>query len=609
MVPSLFIGKSWKRPGLREEGRGKTMVQGRKYQISHPLPAAPGTEGGNGYCCCCCCCCFFLAIGAPRDRAGDHRVLRQKPPHHTRIEVPLRLVAQLHDRPFQSELPSSSSSSPSPSPCSPSSSKPRDKWFNLALRECPAALENFDLWRQSNLEPLVIDIVLIRRASSPETPDRRVNWSGEGARIVERWVVQYESRGSIGRRRSRLEIRNLCEEMCKRSIVLLRSLYLFIRLLPAYKLFRELNSSGRIRPLGLSHRISSFVEPFTRAEDAEMKHFGFVPIGTPCGRLSLTVSYLPNLEIVGSEPSTPLSPQFIMDYVGSPNTDPLKRFQSLPSAMRRHSWSDNHGNLPSPSPSPTYSDSRALRALMRCESAPVSIPANRIGALPPSPSLKSTNLGAEKKVQIKEELLKLGEPHTGMTLQKVLSFGRDDIGYLSGLKIPSCTSPRIPSRSSSRLSLFDEFDDSEIVYLFAEDDEDLTGACNRVEVPDVKLQEGESAESGGSLVVRRSPDALVGALVNMLKTAPPLRQDLSESLNPSVLVCEEAHTQRAQNTSIETEVGTNKFENPNPNSSSGIASSSSSSSIYKSRTAADALEELRVYKELKELLLNKGEER
>ncbi|OAY82372.1 Autophagy-related protein 13 [Ananas comosus] len=544
---------------------------------------------------------------------------------------------------------SSSSSSQSPSPCSPSSSKPRDRWFNLALRECPAALENFDLWRQSNLEPLVIDIVLIRRASSPETPDRRVNWSGEGARIVERWVVQYESHGLIGRRRSRLEIRNLCEEMCKRSIVLLRSLYLFIRLLPAYKLFCELNSSGRIRPLGLSHRISSFVEPFTRAEDAEMKHFGFVPIGTSCGRLSLTVSYLPNLENVGSEPSTPLSPQFIMDYVGNPNTDPLKRFQILPSAMRRHSWSDNHGNLPSPSPSPTYSDSRALQsnqkrrlpprgrdssmspqfsmwsspstpaqlsggslptALMRCESAPVSIPANRIGALPPSPSLKSTNLGAEKKVQIKEELLKLGEPHTGMTLQKVLSFGRDDIGYLSGLKIPSCTSPRIPSRSSSRLSLFDEFDDSEIVYPFAEDDEDLTGACNRVEVPDVKLQEGESAESGGSLVVRRSPDALVGALVNMLKTAPPLRQDLSESLNPSVLVCEEAHTQRAQNTSIETEVGTNKFENPNPHSSSGIASSSSSSSsIYKSRTAADALEELRVYKELKELLLKQGEER
>lgn len=62
---------------------------------------------------------------------------------------------------------------------------------------------------------------------------------------------------------------------------------------------------------------------------------------------------------------------------------------------------------------------------------------------------------------------------------QVLSFGRDDIGYLSGLKIPSCTSPRIPSRSSSRLSLFDEFDDSEIVYPFAEDDEDLTGACNR----------------------------------------------------------------------------------------------------------------------------------
>jgi hypothetical protein len=38
---------------------------------------------------------------------------------------------------------------PSP-PSSPlAGSQPRDRWFNLALRDCPAALENFDLWRQS----------------------------------------------------------------------------------------------------------------------------------------------------------------------------------------------------------------------------------------------------------------------------------------------------------------------------------------------------------------------------------------------------------------------------------------------------------------------------
>nr|CAD1829220.1 unnamed protein product [Ananas comosus var. bracteatus] len=45
MVPALFIGKSWKRPGLREEGRGRTMVQGRKYQIPTHFRWRRGRKG------------------------------------------------------------------------------------------------------------------------------------------------------------------------------------------------------------------------------------------------------------------------------------------------------------------------------------------------------------------------------------------------------------------------------------------------------------------------------------------------------------------------------------------------------------------------------------
>jgi autophagy-related protein 13 len=72
---------------------------------------------------------------------------------------------------------------PSPPSSRLSGSQPRDWWFNLALRDCPAALENFDLWRQSNLEPLVIDIVLLRRDSTNTGRDR----------IIERWVIKYET--------------------------------------------------------------------------------------------------------------------------------------------------------------------------------------------------------------------------------------------------------------------------------------------------------------------------------------------------------------------------------------------------------------------------------
>lgn len=260
---------------------------------------------------------------------------------------------------------------PSP-PSSPlSGSQPRDRWFNLALRDCPAALENFDLWRQSNLEPLVIDIVLLQRDST------KTNSTGSG-RIIERWVIKYETikdkngsgncSKSSGRksRSSSAEDHSLYRKTYTGSTVLLRSLYLLVRLLPAHNLFQELNSSGRIRPLSLSHKISSFVEPFTRAEDAEMKHYSFSPIETLFGCLSLSVSYVPVLEVLAApEPPTPLSTEIITDYVGSPTTDFLRKLSSLPSdgivapciqVTRRHSWSTEHGTGPSASLAPRPMD-------------------------------------------------------------------------------------------------------------------------------------------------------------------------------------------------------------------------------------------------------------
>ncbi|XP_022750969.1 autophagy-related protein 13b-like [Durio zibethinus] len=51
-------------------------------------------------------------------------------------------------------------SSPSSSSSSSSSVRPRDRWFNLALRECPSWLENLDLCGQSNFEPVVVDVIM-----------------------------------------------------------------------------------------------------------------------------------------------------------------------------------------------------------------------------------------------------------------------------------------------------------------------------------------------------------------------------------------------------------------------------------------------------------------
>lgn len=292
-------------------------------------------------------------------------------------------------------------SSPSSSSSSSSSVRPRDKWFNLALRECPAALENVDLWRQSNLEPMFVDVVLVQRPldwdsanlspqkglvrnislkdrhpSCTNSDQEEFGYEGKSEKIIERWVLQYESRkvkdnaGSGSRR----PISNTLHILYKKTILLLRSLYVTVRLLPAYKIYRDLTSSGQIRSFSLCHRVSSFVEPFTRREEAEMQRFVFNPVDTSSGRLCVSVLYHSSISDTNSESSTPMSPQVIPDYVGSPLAEPLKRFPSLPVTglashgspssspfLRRHSWSYDAYRASPPlascSPSPTHSES------------------------------------------------------------------------------------------------------------------------------------------------------------------------------------------------------------------------------------------------------------
>ncbi|MBA0781208.1 hypothetical protein Gotri_002151, partial [Gossypium trilobum] len=265
-------------------------------------------------------------------------------------------------------------SSPSSSSSSSSGVRRRDKWFNLALRECPSELENFDLCRQSNFEPVVIDVILeqkrldwdpvtfspksdlVKHSSSKDknsffwnSDQEESGCEAKGEKVIERWFVQHESRKgrdcSSGSRRSSS---NNLSALYKKLILLLRSLYVTVRLLPAYKIFRDLNSSGQIRAFKLVPRVSSSVESFTQKEEAEMQRFWFTPVDTSCGRLCLSVLYRSSISDISSESSTPMSPQFIPDYVGSPLTDPLRRFPSLPVSQgspsslpfsRRHSWS------------------------------------------------------------------------------------------------------------------------------------------------------------------------------------------------------------------------------------------------------------------------------
>ncbi|CAF1932982.1 hypothetical protein HID58_067781 [Brassica napus] len=537
--------------------------------------------------------------------------------------------------------------SPSSSSSSSSSVRPRDKWFNLALRECPAALESFDIGRRSTLETLVVDVVLVARPFDQMNSQggRELIWNFSGKeyhsdqddcetkneQIIERWVVQYDNR-KVRERRSSSSNNNKLKVMYKKATLLLRSLFVMVRLLPAYKIFRELNSSGQIFKFKLVPKVPTIVEPFTRREEAEMHKFAFTPVDTICGRLCMSVLYRSLSDVSCSQHSAPVSPTFITDYVGSPLADPLKSFPSLPlsygspplmSFQRRHSWSFDRYKASPPSvscsPSPTRSDSQTLvtnpcsrclpphpcqdfsppcspsahaqafpRSITRTESAPVRIPAPSFESkqnvvVAPSSHLKLSRHASLKPVR------NTAPVESGAALEKMHIYGREDFRRNSGVKLSSNSSPRISfSRSSSR-SYQDGFDDTDFPCPFdVEYDEITDSSSSRPGSLDQRsdIHEPPPFESSGSYP-KKSQDAAVGALVNMLKKAPPLRQDVSETSIPELC-------------------WKNNKNKPGGGQKIATASMTASGIALAAKTTADALEELRSYKEMKNVLLSES---
>ncbi|KAF6156785.1 hypothetical protein GIB67_033254 [Kingdonia uniflora] len=539
-----------------------------------------------------------------------------------------------------------------------------DKWFHLALGDRPSALDNLNFWHRNVMDPMIIDIILVHEGSV-ET-------------VIERWVVQYETplrsktpsppQSTDGAQAS-------YKKMYKKSILLLRSLYSMMRLLPAYKIFRQLNSSNQTYNFDVIYKVSSFGEPFSRDEEHSMKHYSFVPVEAYPGCLSVSVTYHPTLAIFNLESLLSLPPQIISDYVGSPATDRMKFFPSSemagqaisfpsrgihppPSPFQRpHSWTSglhrgagahfNQNNpfsgsppayrmtpsdysssppdiyshrgqsyrvpvhakgmsfddyqlsppfSPSTTPSPPayFPTSNSFKTRLRSESAPVNIPLPMMGRnskyltpsasdpnrhfLPPmsprstKPDHSSQESPSGSRSFRKMDALRAAELHSGVTNfsihsgSKALKDSKDDSGRFSGL-VSSSVSPRIGfSRSSSRLSFQDDLDECDFSCPFAVDDVDTSDSQSRS-----RYESSSQAFSS----TRKSQDAEIGELVHMLRTAPPLRQDSSSY---------SSQTSRA-----------------------GFgAETSATSEYFASRRTADALEELRSYREMKDLLISQS---
>ncbi|KAL6890163.1 hypothetical protein ACP4OV_002071 [Aristida adscensionis] len=71
---------------------------------------------------------------------------------------------------------------------------------------------------------------------------------------------------------------------------------------------------------------------------------------------------------------------------------------------------------------------------------------------------KGTRSPTDKLVATKD-MVRLGEYKNDRSLQKVLSFGKDDLGYFHGLKL---------TRTASKLFIMDELDERELAFAWEE---------------------------------------------------------------------------------------------------------------------------------------------
>ncbi|PKA59551.1 hypothetical protein AXF42_Ash018018 [Apostasia shenzhenica] len=534
----------------------------------------------------------------------------------------------------------------------------RDRWFNLALGEFAAAAESPGLWNHGVVEPMILDVIL-----SP------LDGSEQDA-IVERWSVQCEaplpsaavplSPGRGGSGGGEGSSSSLSRRTYKKCIVLLRSIYSLLRYLPAYRVFRLLRSSNQPYNYEMSYRVSSFAEHFSREDEKGFELHGFTPVETHFGHLSVSVLYRPTLSDFNLEVSSLHPPLIITDYVGSPAAEPMRDFPSspcetrhvsfpqcgvhspaAPAFQRRHSWAhvpmahhplssspdavlDHRASPPdyffrknitvpsqsrhrksyfsfdefrlsppcsqSPCPSPPTHTANTVRTRLQLEPAPVSIPQplvvkNQLLRTPnfPDPTRSLLLLPLQRNIRAdacleeshsrrrslrKSEALKMVDLHSKLYSIEVSKDAKDESRQFSGV-LSSVASPRFfYPRSSSHKLVLDDHEDYEFSCAFAVDDVDIPESQNWIHDGKEIL---EFASTNAS--PRASQDAAVGALVHMLRTAAPLCRD---------------HSYPSQSSK--------------PNNTPEICKPT----LFESRKVSNALEELRRFRKIKEILLSKS---
>jgi len=542
---------------------------------------------------------------------------------------------------------------------SSSSSTVKPSWFNLVLGLDENAIPSIEPWnRTPTMEPMYVDIL--------DADEGMPSTSAAGGLVLERWTVNYSHVSSSSRSKSPCAADMEPGAVYKRAMILLRSVYSVARLLPAHRNAkgRAYRISAYPEPLPRGKMHYNFVP----VETPRGKFFVSVSYslatstaGSRAGNESIYMSESPTQIIPNYVRSPAASEKSSQGDVASSGKPGVSSAPSSPGYKnggfgRCHSWSGalnklllrspsqsplmynasyrssplNSGTPPlprrcrsidhftSPSPSPPMrsrllqSDNDGRSVLARTESAPVSIPPcssarspQNWAALPPHTS-KSRN--PVRPLTGNSRLLSANPPisqgsrtsefHTALQVypgQKVGKSEREDSESFSGSKFMHSGSPQVMgSRSSSRRSYNFEIEDEDLSCPFAFQDDESDSLRSRTGSFDSRGNMSEAMETmGQSSTPRRSQNAAVGALVEMLKSAPPLCPDFQNS------------SEFSQNSAMISRNDSWRLTCPNQ-TVEDFNSSRSSSDPPVCKKAADALQELRNYIEIKDCLLRQS---
>ncbi|KAK7204652.1 autophagy-related protein 13-domain-containing protein [Myxozyma melibiosi] len=221
-----------------------------------------------------------------------------------------------------------------------STTKKTNKWFNLELDGSDAFRDELRVWRSVDLladnsyaavPPLVIETVLDTKDLTPSqilvildqegkcwNVDSSCSSRSDVRRreiVLERWKIELDPRvvGSDD-----------LPVIYKRAIVLFRSLYTYVRLLPAWRLRRKIGKS-KLHPTALNlscrvlngaHPISSrgrtgLSVPLLPDQDEHLEQHVLHRLDTPVGAFSVNVSYRKNCDFRVDDSESILSSEFL----------------------------------------------------------------------------------------------------------------------------------------------------------------------------------------------------------------------------------------------------------------------------------------------------------